>query len=133
MDKSIRVRVLGREYALLVREEDEAFTRDIAAYVDAKMQSFKKAHPEQPELTAAVITALAIGEEFYSAWESQDREMEEMENQLDLLDQQLAGALASDGVWQHEDSGTEAAGSTDEDSATEPLLGQTPPTPGTGV
>lgn len=77
MEKSIRVQVLGREYALRVREEDEGATREIAAYVDAKMRAFKQAHPDQPEMTAAIVTALAIAEELYAAREEQEAAVEE--------------------------------------------------------
>ena len=47
MEKSIRVRILGRDYPLLVKEKDEALTRNMASYIDGKMQAFKKAHPDQ--------------------------------------------------------------------------------------
>lgn len=72
MEKPIHVRILGREYRLLVQEEHEGVTREIAAYVNAKMTAFRKAHPEQPELTTAVIVALALGEDLFEAWEERD-------------------------------------------------------------
>lgn len=93
MDRAIRVRVLGREYALRVREEDEHLTREIAAYVDAKMQAFKKAHPEQPELTTAVVTALAIAEELYTAWEDEDELRAAVQDELAGLAAHLDEAL----------------------------------------
>ena len=83
MEKSIRVQVLGREYALRVREEDERATREIAAYVHAKMKAFKQAHPDQPEMTAAIVTAMAIAEELYAAREEQDAAVEELGAILD--------------------------------------------------
>ena len=49
--KSIRVHILGREYALRVQEEDEAFTREVASFVNARMEQFRDNHPEQAELT----------------------------------------------------------------------------------
>lgn len=63
MDKSIRVRILGHDYALRVPEEHEAATKQIAAMVGERMQSFRNAHPDQPELTAAIIIALGLADE----------------------------------------------------------------------
>ena len=60
MEKSIRVRILGRDYPLLVKEQDEALTREMAAYIDGKMQAFKKAHPDQSDLVMAVMTAQGL-------------------------------------------------------------------------
>lgn len=71
MANSIRVRILNREYSLIVDKEDEERTRKMAAYVDAKMKEFRRAHPEQPEVTAAVITALAVAEDLFD--ERQER------------------------------------------------------------
>ncbi len=102
MPKSLSIHLLGREYRLLVREEDVDVTREIAAYVDAKMTAFRRAHPEQPELTAAVITALALAEELYSAREDQDALRDAVDAQADALtarlDEALAGGETADGL-----------------------------------
>lgn len=99
--RPIRVRILGRDYPLRIRPQDEALTRDMAAYVDGKLRTFKDAHPEQSDVTAAVVIALALAEELYSAWEAQDaaaaaRETAEaaLEEALTALDVRLAGVLA---------------------------------------
>jgi len=93
MEKSIRVRILGRDYPLLVREQDEALTREMAAYIDAKMQSFKKAHPEQSDLVTAVVTALALTEELFNLSEKNNRAMHTLDHELSGLDRTLAEAL----------------------------------------
>jgi cell division protein ZapA len=93
MEKSIRVRVLGRDYPLRVREEDEAAMRETAAYVDAKMHAFKTTYPEQPELVTAVVTALALAEELYSTREKQKSTLRRLDDELSALDRQLAEAL----------------------------------------
>lgn len=67
MEKSIRVHILGREYALRVQEENEATTRAIARQVNEKMEAFRSAHPEQAKLTTAIITAMAFAEELHVA------------------------------------------------------------------
>ena len=93
MEKSIRVRVLGRDYALRVNEEDEAATREMVAYVDAKMRSFHRSFPDQPELTTAVIAALAIAEDFFAAREQRERQMTAVEATVTELEEKLARAL----------------------------------------
>lgn len=96
MEKPIRVRVLNRDFTLRVRSEDEAATRELAGYVDAKMKAFKEAHPEQPDLTAAIVTALALAEELQAAREAQERAAQPgagLENELAALERLLTEAL----------------------------------------
>lgn len=88
--KSIRVDILGREYGLRVQEGDEAHTRRIAASVNDRMKKFKEAHPEQAELTTAVMTALSLAEELFLQHEkyedgtaSLNRELERLADRLD--------------------------------------------------
>ena len=93
MEKSISVRVMGRDYTLRVNAEDEDMTREIAAYVDNKMTAFRTAFPKQPEITTAVIAALAIAEELYSAREQQDKLLEETDGELEALSLKLGEVL----------------------------------------
>jgi cell division protein ZapA len=100
MEKSIRVQVLGRAYSLIVQEDDETLAREIAAYVDSKMQAFRREHPEQPEVTAAVVTALAVAEELYTAWEEQDRLREEVDSELNALAKRLGESLTTENAFE---------------------------------
>ena len=93
MEKSIRVRILGRDYPLRVQEDAEAATREMAALVDARMQAFKSAHPEQPDLVTAVVTALALAEELYNTREMPMDFLDHLDDELSALDRQLAQAL----------------------------------------
>ncbi len=95
MEKSIRVRILGRDYPLIVKEQDEALTRDMAAYIDGKMQAFKKAHPDQSDLVMAVMTALGLTEELFNTSEKNKQALHTLNNELDELDRALAEALAN--------------------------------------
>ena len=92
-EKSIRVRVMDREFGLRVKEENETATREIAAYVGTRMRTFRRAHPEHPELTAAIITALAIAEELHAAKDEQEDTLRLLENRIRTLDEQLAEVL----------------------------------------
>lgn len=91
--KSIRVQIMGREYALRVHEEDEAFTREIASFVNARMEQFREAHPEQAELTTAVITALALAEELHTQEEEQAGGTEALHDEIDRLSGRLDRVL----------------------------------------
>lgn len=91
--KSIRVHILGREYALRVTEENEEHTRNMAAFVNARMEKFKDAHPEQAELTTAVITALALAEELHIVREDHQTGTGALHDELDRLADRLAGAV----------------------------------------
>ncbi len=93
MEKSISVRVMGRDYTLRVNEEDEAMTREIADYVDTKMTAFRTAFPKQPEITTAVIAALAIAEELYSARDRQDKILEEADSEINAITEKLSSVL----------------------------------------
>ncbi|BBM68797.1 cell division protein ZapA [Rhodothermus marinus] len=67
LEKSIQISILGRRYPLRVRAEDEALMYRLAAMVEEKMRAFREAHPEQSELTAAVIVALSLAEALHEA------------------------------------------------------------------
>lgn len=91
--KSIRVHILGREYALRVQEEDESFTREMASFVNARMEQFRDDHPEQAELTTAVITALALAEELHTMESEQNGDAQALNDELDRLADQLGRAI----------------------------------------
>jgi len=91
--KSIRVHILGREYALRVEEEDEAFTREVASFVNSRMEQFRDAHPEQAELTTAVITALALAEELHTVKEEQAGGTAAVNHELDRIRGRLEDVL----------------------------------------
>ena len=95
MERSIRVCILGRDYPLLVKEQDETLTRNMAAYIDGKMQAFKKAHPDQSDLVMAVMTALGLTEELFNASEKNKQTLHTLNDELDELDRALAEALAN--------------------------------------
>lgn len=96
LQKTLRVTLLGREYTLRVKEENEGLTRELAQYVDGKLRAFREAHPEQSETTAAIITALAIAEElFLERASSPAIEERAVETEIDELERLLADALTA--------------------------------------
>ncbi len=99
MPKSIRVNILGREYALRVKEDHGVRTREVAEHVDARMTAFRKAHPEQAKLTTAVITALALADELHHLRRQHAQEHTAADAEMNALADRLAEVLpAANGV-----------------------------------
>ncbi len=91
---SLRVEILGHEYPLRVDEADEAFTREVAAYVDERMQSFRNDVPGVSDMTHAVLSALAIAEELHLAWGELERLRSAVSADVETLTTHLDTALA---------------------------------------
>ena len=89
----IKVRFLGKDYTLRVSEDDELATLEMAEYLDAKMRAFKDAHPEQSDLTAAVITGLSITEELFVERASSMDPGEQINAELNKMERKLSKAL----------------------------------------
>ena len=85
MDKSIRVRILDREYPLKVSVENETRTLEIAEAVDARMQAIRKHIPAEPDLTVAIMAALAYGEELASVNASSESQSSETVTQINSM------------------------------------------------
>jgi cell division protein ZapA len=97
---SVRVRVLDRDYPLKVAARDEAFTRQVAAFVDQRMRKVRQSLPDQHEMTTAVIAILSIAEELFALREEKERLEKEMsgsptilERELIVLEKKLSAAL----------------------------------------
>ena len=54
---SIRIHLLGREYALRVEDGHDEATRRYAAALDERLRTFRTQFPSQLELTASMIVA----------------------------------------------------------------------------
>jgi len=91
----LKVRLLGKDYTLRVSEDDELATLEMAEYLDTKLRAFKQAHPEQSDLTAAVISALAITEELFVERASGMDPGEHVNDVLTNLEKKLSKALLS--------------------------------------
>ena len=85
MDELVRVKILNREYPLRVEPKDTESTRQLAANLNKRMMQFKKDHAGQPDLVAAVMVAMEMGEELarYRAREAKTDNL--LKNELDKL------------------------------------------------
>ncbi len=97
MANSLRVRILNRDFSLLVKEKEEERTREMAAYVDGKIKEFRRAHPEQPEITAVIIAALAVAEDLFSEREQRDSLEQAILSETGEMTAALNAALAVNG------------------------------------
>jgi cell division protein ZapA len=91
--RSVRVRVLDREYPLRVSPEDEEYTQRVAAFVDERLRKIRRGIPAQPDLTHAVVGALQLAEELFAARAEVDRLREQVENEATALTARLDRAL----------------------------------------
>lgn len=67
MDVPLRVTIQQRDYGLRVKTGAEADTQALVRALDERISAFRRAFPMQPELTAVVMTALALAEEVQQA------------------------------------------------------------------
>ena len=114
--QSIRVRILNRDFSLRVDEQDEELTRDLARYVNSKMQEFMREHPDQPEITASIIAAMAIAEELFTEREQR----EQLESALDDEFEELSSRLEEAGAKVRPVASTTAVRPVDEPATDAP-------------
>ncbi|MCA0268536.1 MAG: cell division protein ZapA [Bacteroidetes bacterium] len=67
MDVPLRVTIQQRDYGLRVKAGAETDTQALVRALDERISAFRHAFPMQPELTAVVMTALALAEEVQQA------------------------------------------------------------------
>ena len=91
--KSIRVRILDKEYPLRVAPADEGYTKHLAQLVDERLRRIRQNIPTQPDLTHAIIGALEMAEELYAARAENDRLRAQVEIEAQALAARLDSAL----------------------------------------
>ncbi len=93
--KSVRVKIFGSEYPL--RGESEEFTKKVAGYVDAMINSIHDKIPEQPPLTISVLAALNITEDLLKEKDKNREMMSNFENEIIKISNYLDTSLQSNG------------------------------------
>jgi cell division protein ZapA len=91
--RSVRVRVLDKDYPLRVAPADEAYTQHLASIVDERMRRIRRGIPAQPDLTHAVIGALQLAEELFAARAEADRVRAQVELEATDMIERLDSAL----------------------------------------
>lgn len=92
-EQTVRVHILGREYTLRAPAASASITRSLAAELDERMRAFREAHPTQPEITAAVITALELAEELRLLRQAVDASEQELDAEMRALTARLDEVL----------------------------------------
>ena len=93
--KSVRVKIFGSEYPL--RGESEEFTKKVAGYVDAMINSIHDKNPEQPPLTISVLAALNITEDLLKEKDKNREMISNFENEIIKISNYLDTSLQSNG------------------------------------
>ena len=93
--KSVRVKIFGSEYPL--RGESEEFTKKVAGYVDAMINSIHDKIPEQPPLTISVLAALNITEDLLKEKDKNREMISNFENEIVKISNYLDTSLQSNG------------------------------------
>ena len=94
--RSIKVRVLDREYPLRVHSADEAYTQRLAQHVDERFRRIRAGITNQPDLTHAVVAALEMAEELFAARAEIDQLRAHIEVEASALSAHLDRALEAD-------------------------------------
>ena len=95
--RSIRVRILDRDYPLRVAPADEAYTLHLAKYIDGRLRQIRSGIPHQPDLTHAIIGALELAEELFAARAEIDQLKARVEVEVSELTETLDRALKQPG------------------------------------
>jgi cell division protein ZapA len=94
--KSLRVEILDHEYPLRVSEQDEAFTKRLATYVDGRMRQVQSEISGVSDLTYAVLGALAIAEELHLVRDELQQLRAAVDADADALADRLDAVLDAD-------------------------------------
>ncbi len=89
MKEPVEVEIFGQTFTL-TSEDEEAYVREVAAYVDQKMKQIAQTTKTVATLRVAILAALNIADEYYKA---RQRE-EEMRQEVEALSASLLGKLS---------------------------------------
>jgi cell division protein ZapA len=62
--ESVQVQIFGQVYSIKA-QDDPAYVRELAAFVDARMKEVQKGTGTVDPLRVAILTSLMISDEFY--------------------------------------------------------------------
>jgi len=81
---TIEVTILGRKIPLK-KKEDEEYIRKVAEYVRDKVEEIQKQAPNTGETNVAILTALNIADELFSATEKQKETFSQIDSHCSEL------------------------------------------------
>ncbi len=86
--QSVEVQILGQTYSIRT-DEDEAYIKALAEYVDQKLKEIYSAAPNVNHVKAAIMTALGIADELFKARAGQ----EDLDRMIEEKTKMLSGLL----------------------------------------
>lgn len=81
---SVEVKILGQTYSVRT-EEDEAYMKKLAQYVDEKLKEIYSAAPNVNQVKAAIMTSLGIADELFKIRMSQEDLDKMIEEKTEIL------------------------------------------------
>jgi len=88
----LRVNIFGSQYALKV-EQNEAYLKEVAEYVDQKMREIDRSQAINSNLKIAILAALNIADELFQSQQYRDRLITQIDEEARELNRSLQEAL----------------------------------------
>ncbi len=88
MKKPIRIRILDHEY-LLRSDEDEDRVREIAEFVNGKLEEIRNSGTELSEGKAAILAAFHVASDYFQVLREREALARHVEDRARLLNEQI--------------------------------------------
>jgi len=90
--KQLRVNIFGSEYVLKA-DENEAYVKQVAEYVDEKMREIDRSQAINSNLKIAILAALNIADELLQSQEYREKLVKQIDEESRELNRSLEEAL----------------------------------------
>jgi cell division protein ZapA len=90
--KQLRVNIFGSEYVLRA-DENEAYVKQVAEYVDEKMREIDRSQAINSNLKIAILAALNIADELLQSQEYREKLVKEIDEESREMNRSLEEAL----------------------------------------
>lgn len=81
MQKPIEVTILGQKF-VIKSDSDEGYVREVAAFVDQKMNDVLQKTRSISNLNVAILSAMNIADEFFSYKKKKDQSVQNVEKKI---------------------------------------------------
>ncbi len=89
MQKPVEVTILGQKF-VVKSESDEAYVREVASFVDQRMNDILQKTKSVSNLNVAILSAMNIADEFFSFKKKKEQSIQtvtkKMEEMIELID-----------------------------------------------
>lgn len=84
VQKPVEVTIMGQKFVVR-SESDEAYVREVAAFVDQKMNNVLQKAKGVSNLNVAILSAMNIADEFFSFRKKKEQTFEEVTEKLTAM------------------------------------------------